>query len=89
MTPRTRTLRNYVNAPSDRAATDVLIDGVLNGSIASSPGEGGEPPVRRDGPSREALFRAYDFLTRYNAKTDQERTAMDDAIDDMAEEEAA
>ena len=40
-----------------------------------------------DGPSREALFAAYDILVACPV-AEAERDAMDDAIDAMAEEDA-
>ena len=51
MTPRTRALLDYIHAPNQRAATDVIIDAAKAGTF-------NDDQPRLDGPSDAAVFAA-------------------------------
>ena len=79
MIPKTRARCAQAKGRTRPASGDVFIDG-------DGPGHAEARPIRRSGPSRAALYAAYDFLLGPLPRTVAERDAMDDALDAIAKD---
>ena len=79
MVQKTRARRAHSSARYEHTSAGLFFDDAGSGGLEAR-------PARRDRSSRAALYAAYDFLMGPLPSSEEERDAMDDALDAIAED---